>query len=216
MMGSDNSKEGLLIELEEILSEGLGRKVGSVVEEVLLRNHSSVSTHELERFLGLEGFCRAEGCLQFDVDVPGSRVDKDATAFVHLALFCLAFAAEQTASSRTDEVIDRNTLSRKELILSKRVHTVSDNRSSDSRSRSLLLLGELTSGAHRRVDEACTRGVEASGALRGRQSAGSHQELDPPERAMSQTEVPARQLLLCLRKVVIDCRDCPPWWRLSL
>jgi hypothetical protein len=118
MMGADSSKESLLIELEDVFCEGLRREVGSVVEEVLLRNHSSVSAHELEGLLGLKRFGRAKCCLQFDVNVAGSRIDKDTSALVHLAFFCLAFATEQTAPSRTNEVIDRDPLARKELILS--------------------------------------------------------------------------------------------------
>jgi hypothetical protein len=198
VMGSDASKESLLIELEDVLGKGLRCEVGSVVEEVLLRNHSGVSTHQLEGLLGLEHFSGTKGGLELDMDVAGGGIDEDTTSLVHLALLGLSFAGEQSASSGADEVIDRDALSGKESILSKSVHTVSNDCSSDSGGRSLLLLGELASGAHGRIDEACTRGVEPSGALRGRQSAGTHQKLDPPEREVSQTEVPARQLLLCL------------------
>jgi hypothetical protein len=52
------------------------------------------------------------------MDVPGGGIDKDAASFVHLALFCLAFAGEQSASSGADEVIDRDPLSGEQLILS--------------------------------------------------------------------------------------------------
>jgi hypothetical protein len=69
MMGSDASKEGLLIEFEDVFGKGLRCEVGTVVEKVLLGDHSGVSTHELERFLGLERFGGAECCLQFDVNV---------------------------------------------------------------------------------------------------------------------------------------------------
>jgi hypothetical protein len=134
MMSSNASEEGLLIELEEVLGEGLGRKVGSVVEKVLLGDHSGVSTHQFEGLLGLESLCRAQSGLQLDMDVPGSGIDKDAASFVHLALFCLAFAGEQSPPSGADEVIDRDPLAGKQLILSKGVHTVSYDRSSDSRS----------------------------------------------------------------------------------
>jgi hypothetical protein len=51
------------------------------------------------------------------MDVPGSGIDKDASAFLHLALFGLPFAGEQSATSGADEVIDRDALSGKELIL---------------------------------------------------------------------------------------------------
>jgi hypothetical protein len=118
MMSADASKEGLLIELEDVFGKGLRSEVGSVVEEVLLRNHSSVSAHEFERLLGLEGLRGAERGLQFDMNVAGGGIDKDAAAFVHLAFFGLPFATEQSASSRTNEVIDRDPLSREELILS--------------------------------------------------------------------------------------------------
>jgi hypothetical protein len=198
MMGADSSKESLLVELEKVFGKRLRCEVGSVVKKVLLGDHSGVSTHQFEGFFGLKGLRGAEGCLQFDVNVAGSRIDKDAAAFVHLAFFCLAFAGEQSASSGTNEVIDRDALSWKELILSKSVHTVSNNRSSGSRSGSLLLLGELASSTHRRVDESGARRVEPSRALRGRKRPGTHQKLDPPEREVSQTEVPARELLFCL------------------
>jgi hypothetical protein len=198
MMGSDTSKESLLIELEKVLGEGFRCEVGTVVEEVLLRNHTGVSTHQLEGLLGLERFGRAECGLQFDMDVARGGINENAAALVHLALLCLAFAGEQSASSGADEVIDRDPLSGKQLVLSKGVHTVSNNRSGSSRGRSLLLLGKLASCTHRRVEETRTSRVEASRALRGRKRPGTHQKLDPTEGEVSQTEVPARQLLLCL------------------
>jgi hypothetical protein len=198
MMGADASKESLLIELEKVFGKGLRCEVGSIVEEVLLGNHSGVSTHQFEGLLGLECFGGAKCGLEFDMDVSGGRINKDASALVHLALLGLAFAGEQSTSSGADEVIDRDALPRKELVMAESVHTVSNNRSRRSRGRSLLLLGELTGSAHRWVDETSTGRVKASGALRGRQSAGTHQKLDPPEGEVSQTEVPARQLLLCL------------------
>jgi hypothetical protein len=118
MMGSDTSKESLLIELEDVFGKGLGRKVGSVVEKVLLGDHSGVSTHQFEGLLGLERLRRSKCGLQFDVDVARGGIDKDAAAFVHLAFFGLAFAAEESAACGADEVIDRDPLPRKELILS--------------------------------------------------------------------------------------------------
>jgi hypothetical protein len=118
MMGSDTSKESLLIELEDVFGEGLRSEVASVVEKVLLGDHSGVSTHQFKGLLGLEGLRGTESGLQFDMDVAGSRIDEDAAAFVHLVLLGLAFAGEQAASSGADEVIDRDPLSREELILS--------------------------------------------------------------------------------------------------
>jgi hypothetical protein len=198
MMSADASEERFLIELEDVFGKGLRSEVASVVEEVLLRNHPSVSTHQLEGFFGLKGLRGAESGLQFDMDVARGGIDEDTAALVHLALFGLALAGEQTASSRTNEVIDRDPLTGEQLILPKSIHAVSYDRSSGSRSRSLLLLGELASGTHRRVDESSASSVKPSRALRGRQGAGSHQKLDPTEGEMPQTEVPARQLLLCL------------------
>jgi hypothetical protein len=69
MMGADASKESLLIELEDVLGKGLRSEVRTVVEEVLLRNHSGVSTHQLEGLLGLESLGGAERCLQLDMNV---------------------------------------------------------------------------------------------------------------------------------------------------
>jgi hypothetical protein len=71
MMSSNASKESLLIELEDVLGKGLRSEVRTVVEEVLLRNHSGVSTHKFERLLGLERFGGSEGGLELDMDVPG-------------------------------------------------------------------------------------------------------------------------------------------------
>jgi hypothetical protein len=181
MMGADASEERFLIELEDVFGKGLRCEVASVVEKVLLGDHSGVSTHQLERFLGLKCLRGAESGLQFDMDVARGGIDENTAALVHLALLCLAFAGEQSASCGADEVIDRDALSGKKLILSKGIHTISDNRSSDSRGRSLLLFGELASGAHGRIDESSARRVEPSRALRGRQSSGSHQELDTTE-----------------------------------
>jgi hypothetical protein len=118
MMGPDASEEGFLIELEDGFGEGLGCEVRTVVQQVLRRNHSGVSVHQLEGLLGMERFRGAECGLQFDVDVAGGGVHKDAAAFVHLVLLCFAAAAEQSASSGADEVIDRDTLSGEQLILS--------------------------------------------------------------------------------------------------
>jgi hypothetical protein len=106
MMGADASEERFLIELEDVLGKGLRGEVGTVVEKVLLGDHSGVSTHELEGLLGLERLRGAERSLRLDMDIPGGGIDKDATAFVHLAFFGLAFATEESASSRTNEVID--------------------------------------------------------------------------------------------------------------
>jgi hypothetical protein len=52
------------------------------------------------------------------MDIPGGRINKNTASLVHLALLGLAFAGEQAASSGADEVIDRDPLSREELILS--------------------------------------------------------------------------------------------------
>jgi hypothetical protein len=71
MMCADASKESLLIELEKVLGKRLRCEVGSIVEEVLLGNHSGVSTHELESLLGLERFGGTEGGLELDMDVAG-------------------------------------------------------------------------------------------------------------------------------------------------
>jgi hypothetical protein len=181
MMGADTSEECFLIKLEDVFGKGLRCEVGTVVEKVLLGDHSGVSTHELERLLRLKSLRGAESCLQLDMDVAGGRINENTASLVHLGLFGLAFAGEQTASSRTNEVIDRDPLSGEQLVLSKSVHAVSYNRSSDSRGRSLLLLGELTGCAHGRIDESSARRVEPSCALRGRQNSGSHQELDTTE-----------------------------------
>jgi hypothetical protein len=118
MMGADASKEGLLIELEDVFGKGLRSEVRTVVQQVLLWNHSSVSAHQLEGLLGLERFGRAECGLQLDMDIPGGRINENTASLVHLALLGLAFAGEQAASSGADEVIDRDPLSREELILS--------------------------------------------------------------------------------------------------
>jgi hypothetical protein len=83
-----------------------------------LRDHSGVSTHQFEGFLGLKGLRGTESGLQFDMDVARGGIDENTAALVHLALFRLAFAGEQAASSCTNEVIDRDPLARKELILS--------------------------------------------------------------------------------------------------
>jgi hypothetical protein len=198
MMGPDASKESLLIELEEVFGKRFRREVGSVVQQVLLRNYAGVSTHQLEGLLGLESLGGTESGLQFDMDVARGGIDENTAALVHLALLGLPLAGEQSASCGADEVIDRDPLAGEELILSKGVHTVANHSASGSRSGSLLLLGELASGAHGRIDETRASRVEPSRALRGRQSPGSHQKLDPTEGEMPQTEVPARQLLLCL------------------
>jgi hypothetical protein len=118
MMGADTSKESLLIELEDVFGEGLRSEVASVVEKVLLGDHSGVSTHQFKGLLGLERFSGAECSLELDVDVPRGGIDENTAALVHLALLCLAFAAEQSAASGANEVIDRDPLARKELILS--------------------------------------------------------------------------------------------------
>jgi hypothetical protein len=133
MMGADTSEESLLIELEDVFGKGLRSEVRTVVEEVLLRNHSGVSAHQLEGFLGLERFGGTESGLQFNVNVAGGQIDKDTASFVHLAFFCLAFAGEQPAACGADEVIDRDPLPRKELVLPESIHTVSNDRSSDAR-----------------------------------------------------------------------------------
>jgi hypothetical protein len=94
MMGADASEQSLLIELEDVFGKGLGCEVGTVVEEVLLRNHTGVSTHQFEGFLRVERLRRAERSLKLDMDIAGGGIDKDAAAFVHLAFFGLAFAGE--------------------------------------------------------------------------------------------------------------------------
>jgi hypothetical protein len=71
MMGANASKQSLLIELEDVFGKGLRCEVGTVVEKVLLGDHTGVSTHQLEGFLGLERFGGSEGGLELDMDVPG-------------------------------------------------------------------------------------------------------------------------------------------------
>jgi hypothetical protein len=63
MMGADASEERFLIELEDVLGKSLRGEVAAVVEEVLLRNHSGVSAHELEGLLCLECFGGTESGL---------------------------------------------------------------------------------------------------------------------------------------------------------
>jgi hypothetical protein len=107
-----------LSKLLEILRESLRREGRSIVEEVLLWNDSDVSSGKLEQFLGLKGLMGRQVGLEFDMDVAGGVIDKDTASRVHLAVFSLAFAAEETASSRADEVIHRDALPRKELVVS--------------------------------------------------------------------------------------------------
>jgi hypothetical protein len=118
MVGPNPSEESLLIELEYVLGEGLRCEVGSIVEKVLLGDYTGVSTHELESLLGLEGLGGSEGCLELDVDESGGRINENTASLVHLALLGLAFAGEQSALSRTDEVINRDPLTGEQLILS--------------------------------------------------------------------------------------------------
>jgi hypothetical protein len=51
------------------------------------------------------------------VDIPRGRIDEDAAAFVHLVLLGFASPAEQSASSGTNEVVNRDPLHWKQLIL---------------------------------------------------------------------------------------------------
>jgi hypothetical protein len=107
-----------LSELLEILRESLRREGVSIVEEVLLWNHSDVSSCKLEQFLGFKGLVGHQVGLELDVDVAGGVINEDTAPFVHLAFFCLAFATEETASGRADEVIHRDAPPRKELVVS--------------------------------------------------------------------------------------------------
>jgi hypothetical protein len=118
MMSSNTSEESLLVELEKVLGKGFRCEVGSVVEKVLLGNHSGVSTHELEGLLGLERFGGAECSLELDMDVARGRINENTASLVHLALLSLPLAGEQSASCGADEVIDRDPLAGEELILS--------------------------------------------------------------------------------------------------
>jgi hypothetical protein len=52
------------------------------------------------------------------VDVARGGIDENTAALVHLALLGLPLAGEQSASCGADEVVDRDALPRKELILS--------------------------------------------------------------------------------------------------
>jgi hypothetical protein len=211
MMGADSSELGCLFELGEMISEGLGCEGRTVVEEVLLRHHTDVSGAQFEPFLGCEGLMGGEMSLKLDLDIARGGVDEDAATGVHVLGFCLAAATEESARCRTDEVVNRDALAWEDLILSKDIHAVLDDTSLCSWGSSLLLFGELASGAHGRVDEMGTYCIEPPGALRSRQSAAPHRELDAPEREVSEMVMPAQQLLLGFRKVEILCRNSP-WW----
>jgi hypothetical protein len=139
-----------------VIGKGLGCEGGTVVEEVLLRNYTDVPGAQLEPFLGREGFVGVEMSLELDLNVPGGRVDEDASTRVHVLGFGLAAATEEAALGRANEVVNRDALARKDLILSEDVHTISNDASLGSWGGSLPLLCELTSSAHRRVDETGT------------------------------------------------------------
>jgi hypothetical protein len=150
--------------------------------------------------------------LKLDLNVARGGIDEDAASRVHVLGFCLAAATEEATLCRADEMVDRDALAREDLILPKYICTVANDAALSSWSGTLPLLGELASCAHRWVDETGAGCVEPSGAFRGCQSAALHQELDAPEREVSETIMPAQQLLLGVRKVGILSRNSP-WWR---
>jgi hypothetical protein len=198
MMSADSRVSNRLAELLKVLGEGLGREGGSIVEEVLLWNHSDISSCKLEQFLGLERFMGRQIGLELDVDVAGGVINEDTAARVHLAFFCLALATEQSAFGRADEVIHGDALPREELILSKCVHAILDGRAKGARGCALPLLAELAGHTHRWTWNSSARRMEPSGAFRGRKRPGTKQELYTLEREVSQAEMPAQQLLLGL------------------
>jgi hypothetical protein len=167
MMGTDSRVPNCLTKLLKVGGESLRCEGRAVIEKIGLGDHTDVSSGKLEQFLGLECLVGGQIGLELDVDVAGGMINEDTASRVHLALFCFALATEQSAFGRADEVIHGDALPRKELILSKRVHTILDGRSKGARGCALPLLAELAGRTHWWTWNSSARRMEPSGAFRG-------------------------------------------------
>ena len=108
------------MKLSKMLTELSGGECLSVVSSILLHNNPMVATHLLILLLGSEGFMAVQLCLELNMNVTTGVINKDAATFVHL--FCISFpiAAKETTASGAHKMVNRHTLTRKEVVLLKR------------------------------------------------------------------------------------------------
>ena len=81
-------------------------EAGVCVGAVVLRNHTMIATGKLKCFFRAKGFMSIQSSLMFGVNESGSRVHKQAAAFVKLGVTGLAEASIKSSKGGTDKVID--------------------------------------------------------------------------------------------------------------
>lgn len=83
--------------------------------------------------------------LKDNMDVARGKVDKDASAVIHVGVLCLAKSREQSAVGAANEMIHQDALSRLKVISLQCSLLVSNNRGFLARRKMTTLLPKLTS-----------------------------------------------------------------------
>ena len=74
-------------------------------------------SHEFKVVLGIDHLMGVQMSLEFNMNEPRGMIDEEATSQKHFTLACLASGCEQVALGATDEMIDCNTCTQKEMVL---------------------------------------------------------------------------------------------------
>jgi hypothetical protein len=116
MMCTDSSKALNLSKLLQMLSESRRSKAAAVIRQVSLRDHAIVATHSFETAFAFECCVRVEVHLKFNMHKAGGMIDKDGATNKTFIIFLFTASVEQTPVSRRDKVINRNALSREQVV----------------------------------------------------------------------------------------------------
>jgi hypothetical protein len=116
MMGTNTSEAKHLFKGGQPIAEVNRRKGGAIIGLVRLRNHTDISTHLLETLFGFQSLVRVQVCLEFNMNVAGGVVDKDATTIIHVIGVRLAKGTEESPFSAAHKVIDGDALTRNQVV----------------------------------------------------------------------------------------------------
>jgi hypothetical protein len=84
--------------------------------------------------------------LELDMEVSGGVIDEDTPTRVHGVFMSLPTGREETTAIRTVKVIDRDTLTREEVIFFEHTSTITNRGSHSTRCRASRLFSILTGG----------------------------------------------------------------------
>jgi hypothetical protein len=184
----------------EVTNKFLGGKDRPAVRYIFKGDNAKVAAHEFEGFQGTQGLMCVEVHLVFNVNETGGVVNKDASSSVHVGGVCAASGVKSDPFGRADEVIHRDALAGKQLVfLEDWRGLVGDGVPGAAMclGRSCCLFTKLAGSALGPSVTTKFGGSKVKGPSRGRQAedAGAHEKLDLGVVEVSETLVPAKELL---------------------